>query len=106
MTTNDRRPTTREALAAVQDALRSHGVSTPLEIFATYKGHRIRGLVHPDGTVETGGSQFTSLSSAGAAARVAISGPIGTRKVPQTNGWLFWHFDDRGKLRPLADLRR
>ncbi len=77
----------------------------PAELRSTYRGQDLVATIQTDGSIDYGGSQYASVSTAAAMARKALY--QGKLRSPQTNGWVFWHVQDPAsqELVPLDELR-
>lgn len=88
------------------DLIAAGVVTTPLEVFADYRGKRIVARVESDAQVVLDGTHYDSLSAAGSAARAKSLGSKAKGMVINTNGWTFWKFaGSEGKSREIGELR-
>lgn len=73
-----------------------------------YMGRRHTAELLANGSVRYGGETFRSLSSAGRAVKVAVSGPGTPESTLSTDGWDFWRVRDprTGQSVKLKGLRR
>lgn len=71
-------------------------------------GRRHAAELLADGSIRYGGEPFRSLSSAGRAVKIAVSGPDTPESTLSTDGWDFWRARDprTGQSVKLKDLRR
>jgi hypothetical protein len=60
-------------------------IKAPAQIFAVYKGKHITATLTAGGEIELAGKRYDSVSTAGNAAKISVSGG-----EPSTNGWEFW----------------
>jgi hypothetical protein len=91
---------------SLQDRTTAGLIKLPLAIEKTYKGHRFTARVETDGRVSFLGKTYASLSTSAGMARLSIIGAPPGREYPQTNGWIFWRFEDEdGQVKPLDVLR-
>jgi hypothetical protein len=89
---------------SLKDLIAAGLIAPPLELQHVYKGHTVTARVEADGRVNVGGTLYSSLSAAGAAARVAVAQGL---RNPQTDGWTFWRFrDENGQLQRIDVLRQ
>jgi len=91
----------------LQDLISAGVLRPPLDLEREYKGHHLEARIETDGSVNWGGERFSSLSTAGGAARASVIGKKKNGRYPQTNGWTFWRYrDGGGKLHEVEDLRQ
>jgi hypothetical protein len=91
----------------VQDLIAAGILRPPLDLEREYKGHHLEARIETDGSVNWGGELFSSLSTAGGAARASVIGKKKDGRFPQTNGWTFWRYrDEGGKLHEVEALRK
>jgi len=82
-------------------------VRLPLEVHRRYRGVQVVARIEGASRIVFDGRAYSSLSTAGSAARRAVGGPAFKREFPQTNGWTFWQLrSPDGILRTLDELRR
>jgi hypothetical protein len=83
-------------------------ITPPLQLERRYKGEVLRALIEKDGSVSFGAERYGSLSMAAAMGRRSVIGAPPGRKFPNTNGWLFWKYQDSetGKLEVVNRLRQ
>lgn len=99
----------RGSTVTLSDLIRAGLISAPCTLSRTYLGRGLEATLQTDGLVVFEGHRFESPSMAAAAARLAVKGapPDGTRKVWQTNGWIFWEVvDGDGRRVVIDELRR
>lgn len=88
------------------DLINAGLIRPPLVLHKTFKGKEFKAQVEVDGTVTFQGRRYNSLSEPAGAARKTIIGAPKGKKIPPTNGWIFWHFrDNDGKDLEMAELR-
>lgn len=99
----EREGSSRVSLRALIDA----GIlRVPADLVARFKGKDLHARIEDGGLVRFGGRTFDSLSTAGAAAKVSVSGPDRGGREPATNGWEFWKVvTGEGEPRLISDLR-
>ncbi len=85
--------TAREAPRVAFASLVEHGLVTPGAALVDAR-RRHSALVRPDGRLALG-QLVGSIHRVGALAQGA----------PACNGWTFWHYEDRGALKPIDELR-
>ncbi len=86
--------------------LEAKSLNAGQKIYAKYKGFDYEASVEADGSILFNGVSYPSLSSAGSAARKDTCVKLGETRQLQTNGWVFWHYEDtNSKRRPLSELR-
>lgn len=92
----------------LKDLIRAGLLRPPVSLESEYKGTRFVATIEQDGTVNFGGKQYDSLSTAAGMARKSVIGRGSGKVYPQTNGWLFWKVREpgTGKLCALDDLRK
>jgi hypothetical protein len=93
----------------VKDLIEAGFIHPPLELEVTYKKAHLSAAVRSDGTILFDGKTYTSLSVAGGMARNSVSGlPRDGRSYYETNGWIFWKYQDSetGKLKKIDRLRQ
>jgi hypothetical protein len=84
------------------DLIAARLLVAPLRLFRKYKGHPIEAKLLPDGSIEFQGSRFDSCSSAAEMARSTVVG-----KRLNTNGWVFWQYqDEQGQKCTLDQARK
>ncbi|MCC7476964.1 type I restriction enzyme HsdR N-terminal domain-containing protein [bacterium] len=82
-------------------------ISTPFQIFTTFKKQQVVATINRDGTVSLGKQTYNSLSVAAGYARNSISGlPSDGRPYYQTNGWLWWSCQYKGQTVLMDVLRQ
>jgi len=94
---------------AISDLINAGMLTTPLHLQKKYKGKLLEAEIIQDGSVIFDGKSYDSLStSAGMARNTVIGVPPDGRPLHQTNGWIFWQFQDAdtGKLEFLDVLRQ
>ena len=93
----------QDAWVRLCDLIKAGLIDPPLRLQKTYKGQQLHAEIRPDGTVQFADSSYSSLSTAGQAARKSVDG-----KEHSTNGWTFWQFQGahEGKAIPLNALRQ
>jgi len=72
----------------------------------TYLNTDLTAVVRNGGVIEFNGAQYTSLSAAGAAARIFVLGDRAKDISTATDGWAFWAVKTGESLTTLKDLRR
>jgi hypothetical protein len=88
----------------LRDLIEKGALEPPLDLERTYKGQRFTARVEEDGSVSFDGERYKSPSVAGAMARAKA---LKASSYQATNGWIFWHFRDKGgNLVPLDFLRK
>jgi len=89
------------------DLFADASLQPPVDLQKAYKGVLLTGRIESDGQVSFGGKRYESLSTAAGQARKGVIGTQDDRPYPQTNGWTFWHFQDKdGSWQELDVLRR
>jgi hypothetical protein len=77
-------------------------VQPPLQLRKSYMGKPFIAQVDQHGQVIFDGQTYPSLSMAASEARRTVLG-----RYPQTNGWIFWQFQDSdGQVKPVDVLRQ
>ena len=89
------------------DLIQAGVIDPPLDLYRTYRGHRLAARVEADGSVTVGTESYGSLSAAAGVARASVGGTPRGGLGAQVNGWTFWHFTDLdGKSKAVQVLRQ
>lgn len=80
-----------EVPVALVDLIAAGVLQPPLRLYRKYKGRLLEGELQPDGKVAFKGTVYESSSKAAEMARAVVTG-----RPMNTNGWMFWQFDDGG----------
>src|SRR5262249_4942129 len=84
------------------DGIAAGSITPPLRLFRKYKGRLIEAELLPDASVVFQGQNYPSCSTAAEFARGTVTG----RRM-NTNGWVFWQYQDaEGKRRTLDEARQ
>jgi len=85
-----------------------HGMITiPLEIAKVYNRQTLTARILGRDRIQIQDKEFRSLSSAAGFARAFANDSLQSGKLPETNGWAFWKFEDEdGAMKELDILRQ
>ena len=83
-------------------------IMPPLQVEKDYKRVHLEATIVQSGQVVWDGTPYDSPSTAAGMARKSVIGAPEGRAYPQTNGWVFWQFQDpeTGRLCFIDELRQ
>lgn len=90
----------------LNDLVASGIVPVGTTLHKAYLGTNLTAIVREGATIEFNGARYTSLSAAGAAARISVLGDQAENTATQTDGWAFWAMRSGDALITLKELRR
>ena len=104
----EKRTTKVQVRVKLTDLIQTGILKVPAEVECRYRNTTLKANIQEDGTVIFGGEHYDSLSTAAGMARKSVVGARPGRKYPQTNGWIFWKYNDpkTGRLEEIDALRQ